>query len=127
MDLRAGLGRCGDEKNPLAVPIVQHATYSLYRLSYLGSFHLPNKVTFFEGYKLQSLSFEFSKQPSIFHPISYAETFLAAPRCQTLRYKPVAESEAEYLKQRLYVNTVMAPKNILAISRGTAHLFLFRH
>jgi len=107
----------------LALSIIQHATYSLYRLSYLGSFRLPNNVTFFEEYKLQSPSLEFS---CIFLPTSYAETFLEAPRLQTLLYKTAAESESEYLKRRLYVNTVMAPKNILAISRGTAHLFLFR-
>jgi hypothetical protein len=107
VDLRAGLGRSGEEKNPLALPIIQHATYSLYRMSYLGSFHLPNSVKLLEEYKLQSPSLEFSKHSCSFLPISYTETFLAAPRCQTLLYKTDAESEAEYLKQRLYINTVM--------------------
>ena len=115
MDLRAGLWRSGEEKNPLALPIVQHATYSLYRL---GSFYLPNNATFFEAYKLQSPSLEFSKQSCSFLPVSsHVETFLAAPRCQTLLYKTAAESEAEYLKQRLGVRqhshgTKKYPRNI---------------
>ena len=82
----------------LGSPIVQRATYSLYRLSYLGFFRLPNNVTLFEEYKLQSPSLEFSKQSCISLPVSCTETFLAAPRCHTLLCKSAAESEAEYLK-----------------------------
>jgi hypothetical protein len=81
-------------ENPLALPIVQHATYSLYRLSYLGSFYLPNNVTFFEEYMLKSPSLELLKQNCSFLPISNAETFLAAARCQTPQYKTASDSEA---------------------------------
>ena len=77
-------------ENPLAVPIVQLTTYSLYRLSYLGSFRLPTNATFLEYYK-PSTPFTRVFKTTLQFPscLLRRNVILATLRCQTLLYKTV--------------------------------------